>query len=521
MKLKAKILSLIVAFACLVSMFSMPSYAADEIEEQIIVAAGQGITDSGYWKIGAFGKVSAANEGNYNIAYDAQSNTLTLRNAEFENKIIGAYAGANFDMATGIVSTRDLNIKLIGENSITVETEKYQEATGIFNVYGSTYFSGEGSLTINIDTDNAISTAIVAGYGEIHIDETTVNINAEDCSSQGTCGIISNKIAINKSDVNISFKNSDNSYGVFSNPTGNLLEVIDSDLNITFEGCTNANAIEIFSVTFKDSNVNIKLNNQVKSWEAINHGIYTYSLLIQNSYVDVDIISLSGHGYNSVLTYAICMIDNFVDRSHMQINQYHTGMKITPDGFSFKANNIDLGLCSVFSQGMYDDSAMAYYDASNSASSTNGDNWNFRYDIETNTLYLKNLEATKNLNINGYVNISLVGENKLYCSGQPALSCNEAPVITGSGTLTLVSDSTGAIEKSGGIILGENTTAVASLSADGAAPEAYDNSKAEQYKWVQITAANEPEQNEEELNFFEKIIQFFRNLFQKIFSIFS
>lgn len=517
--MKLKITSLVVAIVCLVSMFSMPSYAAnDEIEEQIIVAAGQGITDSGYWKIGAFGSVSKANEGNYNIAYDAESNTLTLKDAEFENKKIGVYAGANFDMATGIVSTQDLNIRLIGENIINVETEKYQEATGIFNVYGSTYFSGEGSLTVNIDTDNAISTALVAGYGEIHIDETTVNINAEDCSPQGTCGIISNKIVINKSDVNISFKNSDNSYGIFSNPTGNLLEVIDSDLNISFDGCTNATAVEIFSVTFKDSNVNIKLNNQVSLSTAKNQGVFTYTLLIQNSFVEIDIVSYSKHEYNSVLAYAICMIDNFVDRSNMQINQYNTGMKITPEGFSFKASDISIDLCPVASIDYSKDYSYIY--SNGSSKTTNGDDWNIRYDRTTNTLYLKNLNDVGRLDINGYVTISLIGENKLYSSMGTTLDCKIAPVITGSGTLTLISDSRGTIEQPAGFILGENTTAVASLSSDGSNPETYDNSKAEQYKWVQITAANDSEE-EKELTFWEKIVQFFRNIFQSIFSIFS
>lgn len=519
--MKFKIISLILTAACLISMLSIPSYAADdEIEQQIIIAAGQEITDSGYWKIGAFGTVSKANEGNYNIAYDALSNTLTLKDAEFENKKLGVYSGINYDMATGIVSTQDLNIKLIGENVINVENERNFEASGIFNIYGSTYFSGEGSLTVNIDTDNAISIALVAGNGEIHITETTVNINAEDCSSQGTCGIISTKIAVNKADVNISFKNSDNSYGIFSNPTGNLLEVIDSDLNITFEGCTNATAVEIFSVTFKDSNINIKLNNQVDSLSAKNQGVFTYTLLIQNSYVEIDIVSFSDAQYNSALAYAICMIDSFVDRNNMEINQYHTGMKITPEGFSFKANNISLGLCPIFAQGAYDDSAMIYSDANSSASSTNGDNWNIRYDLETNTLYLKNLDATAGLVINGYITVSLIGENKIYSQAGSAFEFNGTPVITGSGTLTLVSDARGTIEQPAGIVLGENTTAIASLSSDGSNPEAYDNSKAEQYKWVQITAANEPEE-EKELNFWEKIVQFFRNLFQSIFSIFS
>lgn len=519
--MKVKIVSLILTAACLISMLSVTSYAADdEIEQQIIIAAGQEITDSGYWKIGAFGKVSKGDESNYNIAYDAESNTLMLKDAEFENKEIGVYSGINYDMATGIVSTQDLNIKLIGENKINVENERNYEASGVFNIYGSTYFSGSGSLTVNIDTDNAISTALVAGYGEIHIDETTVNINAENCSSQGTCGIISNKIAINKSDVNITFKNSDNSYGIFSNPTGNLLEVIDSDLNISFEGCKNATAVEIFSVTFKDSNIKIKLNNQVDSLSAKNQGVYTYTLLIQNSYAEIDIVSYSEHKYNSVLAYAICMIDSFVDRNNMQINQYHTGMKITPEGFTFKANNIGLGLCPIFAQGAYDDSAMIYSDANNSASSTNGDNWNIRYDLETNTLYLKNIDATAGLVINGYVTISLIGENKIYSQAGSAFECNEIPVFTGSGTLTLVSDSAGAIEKPEGIALGENTTAVASLSSDGSNPETYDNSKAVQYRWVQITAANEPEE-EEELSFWEKIVQFFRNLFESILSIFS
>ena len=130
-KTGTKVLSVIMAILCLIPMLSISTFAAEEEIGQVIVAAGQAITDSGYWKIGVLGNVTNGSQNNYNIAYDKASNTLTLKDAKFENKEIDVLENIEFDMATGIVSTKDLNIKLIGENTINIKNTRNEEATGI------------------------------------------------------------------------------------------------------------------------------------------------------------------------------------------------------------------------------------------------------------------------------------------------------------------------------------------------------------------------------------------------------
>ncbi|MBR3781111.1 MAG: hypothetical protein IKK63_07925 [Clostridia bacterium] len=525
-KTGTKVLSVIMAILCLIPMLSISSFAAEEEIGQVIVAAGQAITDSGYWRINVLGNVTSGSEKNYNIAYDKESNTLTLKDAEFENKGIGVLENIDFDMATGIVSTQDLNIRLIGKNTINIKNTRNGEATGIFNVYGSTYFSGDGSLTINSNTPDAICSAIVAGQGEIHITETAVSINITDCSDEGTCALIANKIYVHNSDLNINAVNSEKFMAVYSGTQGSLFEAVESDVNITVENCKNAYGLYIFSVTIKDSNANIEINNKdIKDFDSACQGISTGTLLIQNSYVDIVIISYSDWGYTSAMNYMIAVIDGFTDRQNISLYKYLTRLSITPEGITEGVTIINAGLHGVYSAGDNEDYYWVFDTKNNSGHTTEADgDWNVHYDRITNTLYLRSFTENDALEINGFVNIHIEGDNSFsrdeHSFGNVyGLESKYAPEITGNGTLTFSSVNATAIKNSKGIILGENVTAKGSFSPDGSDAEDYDNAKATQYKWVQITAATEEEQKE--LSFFEKIAEFFRNIFAKIGEFFG
>lgn len=522
-KTGTKVLSVILAILCLIPMLSISSFAAGEEIAQVIVVGGQAITDSGYWKIGLLGNVTSGNEKNYNIAYDKATNTLTLKDAEFDNKEIGVLENINFDMATGIVSTKDLNINLVGENIINVKRERYAEATGIFNVYGSTYISGDGSLTINANTPTAIYSAIVAGQGEIHMTDTTVNINITECSDEGTCALIANKIYVHNSDLNINVRNSNNSYAVFSATQGSLFEAVESDVNIIFENCKNAAALYIFSVTIKDSKVNIELNNDgIKVDNATNIGISTMTLLIQNSYVDINIISFSEAAYNSAMNYMIAVIDNFTDRQNISLYQYLRRLSITPEGIEKGATEISVDGVNVFDITETEDYYWAVDSKNYSGRTTEADgDWNIHYDRVTNTLYLRSYNTKDCLKINGNVNIHIEGDNVFASESAGfsyALECDGTPTITGgNGTLTLSSVEWLAVKSKNGLILGENVTATGSISVNGSEEEDYDNLKTPyQYKLIKITAG----EKEKELSFFEKIAEFFRNIFAKIAEFF-
>ncbi len=524
-KTGTKALSVILAILCLISMLSISSFAAGEEIGQVIVAAGKAITDSGYWRIGAFGNVTNGNADNYNIAYNKDTNTLTLRDAEFENKEIGVLENVNFNMATGIVSVKDLNIELIGENIINVKNTRNREATGIYNVYGSTYFSGDGSLTINANTPDAICSAIVAGNGEIHMTRTNVDINIKDCSDEGTCALIANKIYVHKSVLNVNAAGSDRFMAVYSGTQGSLFEAVESDVNIIIENCKNAYALYIFSVTIKDSDVRIEINNKdIKDSKSACCGISTMTLLIQNSHVDINIISFSEAAYNSAMNYMIAVIDDFTDRQNISLYKHHRHLSITPEGIEEGLTHISVGLYDIYNLSETEDYYLVVDTKNSSGHTTSADgDWNVHYDRVTNTLYLRSFNSKDSLEANGFINIHIEGDNSFSKNEwvqEPALKCSSAPIITGNGTLTFSSEKTNALKYEEGIILGENVTAKGSLSADGSDAEDYDNAKATQYKWVQITAGT-PEEVKEEPGFFEKIAEFFRNIFAKIAEFFG
>ena len=103
------------------------------------------ITDSGYWTTDGNGNLTASDAGNYNIAFDADTNTLTLNNANIAGQYDFTYnnvgAGIWAYSRSGAVS---LNIQVTGNNVVS----------GSYGIYAlsnggkvSVTISGGGSLT--------------------------------------------------------------------------------------------------------------------------------------------------------------------------------------------------------------------------------------------------------------------------------------------------------------------------------------------------------------------------------------
>ena len=300
-------------------------------------------------------------------------------------------------------------------------------------------------------------------------------------------------------------------------------EAIESDVNIIFENSKNAAALYIFSVTIKNSNVNIEINNKdITDLKSECVGISTVTLLIQNSYVDINIISFSEHRYNVIMSYMIAVIDDFTDRTNTLLSQYIRKISITPEGIEKGVTHIHVNHIYIYDNTHTEDEYYVLDSKTLSGHNTTADgDWNIHYDRVTNTLYLRSFTSQYPLTIyGGSANINIEGENVFGTgewSAEPAIKCDSAPTITGNGTLTVSSARMNAVECEEGLIFGENVTAKGSLSADGSDAEDYDNAKIGQYKWVQITAGSE----EKELSFFEKIAEFFRNIFAKIAEFFG
>lgn len=103
------------------------------------------ITDSGYWTTDGNGNLMASDAGNYNIAFDADTNTLTLNNAN----IAGQYNFTYNNVDAGIYA-----YSRSGAVSLTIQVTGNNVVSGSYGIYAlsnggevSVTISGGGSLT--------------------------------------------------------------------------------------------------------------------------------------------------------------------------------------------------------------------------------------------------------------------------------------------------------------------------------------------------------------------------------------
>lgn len=133
------------------------------------------ITGSGYWTTDDSGNLTASDAGNYNVAFDADSNTLTLNNAN----IVGQYDQADNIGKVGIYAYSksgavSLNIQVTGNNVVS----------GSYGIYAlsnggevSVRISGEGSL-IASGSWNGISIVSEFSNAALAIEGTAVKASA-------------------------------------------------------------------------------------------------------------------------------------------------------------------------------------------------------------------------------------------------------------------------------------------------------------------------------------------------------
>lgn len=120
------------------------------------------ITDSGYWTTDGNGNLMASDAGNYNIAFNADTNTLTLNNANIAGQYDFTYnnvgAGIWAYSRSGAVS---LNIQVTGNNVVSGSIGIYALSNG---GEVSVTISGGGSLTAS-GSQNGIS--IVSEFSNV------------------------------------------------------------------------------------------------------------------------------------------------------------------------------------------------------------------------------------------------------------------------------------------------------------------------------------------------------------------
>lgn len=493
---------LAVMLAAIMSLVTLPAFA--EIADSVFVG-GKVISESGYWLLDGSTFTPGTAE-NFNVAYEG--NILTLRDAKISSADFGSFGGADYEVNGAIGATGDLNIVLEGKNELIVDTGKTINSCGygVINFVGDTNVSGNGELTITLKK----GTERLGFYSEnslVKIEGTTVTVNSVDTRYTLAIGIGAPKVEIINSTFNVDFTNEKYAVGIYAVPSGCYASIIDSTVNISIDGSDTAYGINIYKITVKDS----KLDAEASDCSDVAYGTFSYLFECQNSYVDA---AVKCDGTASAIAYNSANINN-------GSNQVYTGAmsaSITPDGAEYSAVYIN-SFNSVYNpaEGIYG----GYFRTVNGLiKSGTKNNWNIHYDVETNTLTLKDAELDQVLRIIGKVNIVLKGENII--NGNPnAMISDFSQNFSGSGSLTLISADSYAYYTKEAAVFGDGVVVTASTNADGSNASAFSSADALSYKWINIQGTDEPDEEPVKLTFWQKLINFFNSIgdfFKGLFS---
>lgn len=525
-KAVAVILTLLTAAA------AIPAYAGefDDIPEVVFVD-GVIITESGYWRYNLNDQLVESSKLNYDVAYDADTNTLTLKDATLCTNNFINYNEYRFETSCAIASTKDLNINLVGENKLDVRGSSGYDnngSYGILNFYGDTYISGEGSLDIwmrgyqkkcGMDSRN----------GLISIKDTQVNIyTTDDYGGAYYYGIDAYAVEVENSTLNIDLANVGKVYGIYNEAENSYAKIINSDVNINCDNtnyevfdhdghesieyyCKAAYGFNIYQVDIEDSTVDV--NIAYASNPA--YGIFTYSFSSDNSYVNGNIENCVSRSNVSAIAYNNANINN---DSMQQISTGSLKASITPQDTYYSSAYINFGT-SVFNP--LESKFGGYYKSVNgNLVKGTSEDWNVTYDMGLNRLYMSNAVLNQPMRAMGSANIVLTGDNILNCNATFAHYYDLNQKYYGSGTLTLISEPACAIMCAEGVEFDDSVIVTASTSTDGSNPVEFKSEDAGYYKWIKIQPTEmppEPESEEPaEESFFQKIINAIRDFFSKI-----
>ncbi len=473
-----------------------------------VYVSGTLLNKDGAWRYDSNGKLVEAYQDNYNFWYDSDTNYLMLNNAEIVSE---SYS----DGTGGIVAKGDLKIELRGDNKITVRKSTAAESFGILSAFGDDItIKGDGSLDIIIEAGGY--NAGIFTQGDVEIDSTDIYIESVNSSTVQSFGISALKTYLDCAKVEMKFENTGESCGFYSYPEGALLNNYNGDIDITANGCKSFYGIYLYGLISEAGDIDITVNDSSPAYDSINQGIYCYNFMSRYTPIDIAINVKSDSPSHGAISFYEASINDLSYIMPMGSTAARF-FSVDNDGVEISAYYLN-SLVSIYNpvERVYG----GYFKTENGVPKQCSENsdWNIYYDVTTNTLTLRNANLTNPLRYMGYANIVLEGDSTINGGSDYALSGAFAHKISGYGTLTLVSQkSCTAFAPE----FSENTTVLASTNADGSNADDYSVSQLDSYKWIKITSDDPVEGEEENLNFFQKIIRFFKNLFDKIFSIFS
>ncbi len=506
-----------VVLIMIMSLFTFSAYAASESGmPDIVFFGGVATTESGYWKINRNKEVVKGSEKDYNIAYDAATRTLTLKDAELESKDFLSYEHYTFTYHCAVAAINDININLIGENKMTIHESNHSvnSTYAIVNWAGDISISGGGKLEIDMENKRggcAIFTRILMAPLSIKDVELTVNSESE---SEIFVVSGSDVVEIEDAVINVDAKNAETAYGFHSNNNASSIKISNSDINMNFENCVNACGSEIYQTDIINSDVDVTVKNPQNR----GYGIFTYLFNCSNSNVNCYVENCADKQTFSAVAYTRANINN----DPMQhINTGSLKAEITPQTTYHSSVYINFGN-SVFNP--MENKYGGYFKAENGSlnKSSEGD-WNVYYDRSLNRFHMNDAVISQPMRALGSADIVLTGDSVINCEATFALYCDVNQKFYGDGTLTLISEPACAIMCAEGVEFDSSVIVTASESADGSNPVEFKSEDAGYYKWIKIQPTeNLPEAEEEkEENFFQKIINAIRDFFKKIAEFFE
>ena len=181
--MKKRILSLLCVLALCLGLLPVTALAEENAPTTLYVGDQSLLVGTNpYWTTDGDGTLTASTESeNWNVKYDPNSATLTLKNATIigvSDDVNTVGAGIYAASSSGPVS---LNIVLVGENEVTggYGINVSSEGAASLNI------SGSGSLTVSATATNGIGIFVQAQSGDANLTIDGANVNAVVTENNG------------------------------------------------------------------------------------------------------------------------------------------------------------------------------------------------------------------------------------------------------------------------------------------------------------------------------------------------
>lgn len=199
--MKKRFLSLLCALALCLGLLPVTALAAEGAPTALYVGNQQVIsgTETTYWSTNNSGKLervegASDTSNNWNVKYDPNSNTLTLRGASIQggSNAVSAPYGSGIYALSHSGQPVSLTIKLIGENTITGSYGIYVNSELSANSYGtdaSLTITGESNGSLKV-SGSSLGICVISGTGDASLTIKNASVDAKTTqTNSGYAGV--------------------------------------------------------------------------------------------------------------------------------------------------------------------------------------------------------------------------------------------------------------------------------------------------------------------------------------------